>query len=657
MGFSGATYGAAKSNTKIEIEKARFSPMTEMGTWDAATNTPTLTHGTGTSNHWYTCRVAGIQFGESFKIGDVVKYDGTTNMWVKIAYTSSIKGDKGEKGDKGDKGDAGEIVSVNATIDNKVGIPAIEVVNGGTPSERTVTINFKNMKGQAGEQGENAVTALNARGDYDVNAYPTYTKSDYITGNDGNSYVCKKDNPNNVAPTTGRQDDEYWQLMALKGAKGEKGDAGGISDDESAKLRQMNESKYNIDKAELFNLNDNESHLVYDGSLKTPKNVISNDDYELLTLPSNDNIVFPEKMTVETISPQGTRINLEQKAKYYNPTSPDYIDKDLIENKVFQITSWKLIRVSNGQGGYQPTYDSQGNVVLAAEETENITLSYGETKTIYVTDMSGIDKGIIDNTAHTKYGDGKGLSLYNSQGDEIYKASISFKPLSKVKPVQVSINKEYIYRCLLLAAGCQVDENGIYSDFGLVFDNNFNFSGIPQSSVGTVDYSSIQPTERNITEINDGGLPKCKWGFQGAVNVVNINYQAESKSITGTTQKIEPVYQLTSDVAVIIGKDYYTRTGSEGSYVYAKVESPVATKYELTEDVTIDLNKTYYTRQGEEGSYIYTEVETPDVADIASYYELINVISTYYELVSPSMYKLWVNGFNAIDKVFISQIF
>jgi hypothetical protein len=58
--------------------------------------------------------------------------------------------------------------------------------------------------------------------------------------------------------------------------------------------------------------------------------------------------------------------------------------------------------------------------------------------------------------------------------------------------------------------------------------------------------------------------------------------------IPNTTLKSEPVYSLTSDVAIKAGKEYYTRTGS-GT---------------------------------EESPYQYTAVATPNVSDIATYYEV-----------------------------------
>ena len=45
--------------------------------------------------------------------------------------------------------------------------------------------------------------------------------------------------------------------------------------------------------------------------------------------------------------------------------------------------------------------------------------------------------------------------------------------------------------------------------------------------------------------------------------------------------------------------------------------------YALTADVALVTGKEYFTRSGKEGAYVYTKVAAPDVADIATYYEII----------------------------------
>lgn len=637
MAFSGETWGKVKKWALTQIEKAKLSPNTEKGTWNAETNTPTLAHGTGTNGWWYTVVVAGTNLGDTFAIGDVIKYDGSQSKWVKVAYSTSIKGEKGEKGDTGEnaeitgatatvddkvgtptvevttggtaqsrsfnfdfknmRGDDCQITSADVTIDNKTGVPSAELVLGGTPTRRTMVFNFKNIKGEKGEQGENAVTALNPRGDYDVNADPTYKKSDYITGTDGNSYVCKKDNPNNIAPTTGRQDDEFWQLMAMKGAKGDKGDAGGISDDESAKLIQMNENRYNISKAKLFNLNEDESHILFNGTLKTPKVDITEESFELLKLPHNDNLKYPNSLSIQTTSPAGYQTNMAIRDKFYDPISPDYIDPDEIENKVFTVQSWDLIQIEDGQGGYIDTYDKRGNIVLAAEVSHSETLSYGETKTIYVTDMSGEDHGKVDGGASYQFGDLTGMRLYNENGDVV--ASVSgLSPFHKVKAIQVSINKEFIYRCILQSKGCNVDSQGRICDFGLEVDPNFTFA------IGSY------LKDNTINEITTGNIDPAPYGFQGTVNVQPIMYQETSKQIAAIIHSTDAVYAKTSDITIVENKNYYTRTGTEGAY-------------------------------------IYTLVEQPNVAEI----------SNYYEITTQATHSIYVSGSNVISGIFVSSLF
>ena len=52
-----------------------------------------------------------------------------------------------------------------------------------------------------------------------------------------------------------------------------------------------------------------------------------------------------------------------------------------------------------------------------------------------------------------------------------------------------------------------------------------------------------------------------------------------------------------------------------------KDDSCPAQSYALTTDTAVVAGKTYYTRSGSEGAYVYTKVTTPSTSDIASYYE------------------------------------
>ena len=62
------------------------------GVWDASTNTPTLTDGTGVQSDWYRCNVAGtVDFGSgniTFAVGDKAVHNGT--IWEKWDTTDEV---------------------------------------------------------------------------------------------------------------------------------------------------------------------------------------------------------------------------------------------------------------------------------------------------------------------------------------------------------------------------------------------------------------------------------------------------------------------------------------------------------------------------------------------------------------------------------------
>lgn len=80
------------------------------------------------------------------------------------------------------------------------------------------------------------------------------------------------------------------------------------------------------------------------------------------------------------------------------------------------------------------------------------------------------------------------------------------------------------------------------------------------------------------------------------------------------------------------------------------------TAYALTEDVTIAEGKNYYTRTGSEGAYVYTKVASPVVADIDTYYEATAGVWNFAESllcatsggsklsITPELYDIPVDG-------------
>lgn len=77
-----------------------FSGLSYLGTWDANTNTPTISDGTGSLGDWYKCSVGGTQdLGSgniTFSVGDWVIHNGTA--WEKNADASSVSSVNGQTG-------------------------------------------------------------------------------------------------------------------------------------------------------------------------------------------------------------------------------------------------------------------------------------------------------------------------------------------------------------------------------------------------------------------------------------------------------------------------------------------------------------------------------------------------------------------------------
>ena len=115
----GAANGVATldSGGKVPVSQLPSSVVTYLGTWNAATNTPTLTNGVGDAGDMYICNVAGtVNFGAGpvvFAVGDWVLYGSGT--WQKS------------------NGQNGTVTSVAATITGgAIGITGSPITTAGT---------------------------------------------------------------------------------------------------------------------------------------------------------------------------------------------------------------------------------------------------------------------------------------------------------------------------------------------------------------------------------------------------------------------------------------------------------------------------------------------------------------------------------------------
>ena len=124
----------------------------------------------------------------------------------------NLKGEKGLTGATGPTGPTGATpnISVDATVDNNVGVPEVAVTKGGTPENPTFSLAFKNLKGEVGQTGETGATgATGPTPNINVNATV-----------DNNVGVPE------VAVTKGGSTENPTFSLAFKNLKGEVGQTG-----------------------------------------------------------------------------------------------------------------------------------------------------------------------------------------------------------------------------------------------------------------------------------------------------------------------------------------------------------------------------------------------------------------------------------------------
>ena len=79
-----------------------------------------------------------------------------------VETATNFRGTTGATGANGTDGKDGVTpnISMNATVDNNVGVPEVEVTKGGTNENPSFTLGFHNIKGATGDKGETGLPAL-----------------------------------------------------------------------------------------------------------------------------------------------------------------------------------------------------------------------------------------------------------------------------------------------------------------------------------------------------------------------------------------------------------------------------------------------------------------------------------------------------------------
>ena len=169
------------SNGKILVSQLPNSVMEYKGTWNAATNTPTLVNGTGNQGDVYLCNVAGtVNFGAgpiAFVVGDQVIYSGS--IWQRAS------------------GATGTVTSVALTESGD----SLNITGSPITTSGTINIGFNGTNLQYINGAGNLTTFpiltgyvpyTGATQDVDLGAFSLNGKSLHIKGTAGNGHLGLK---------------------------------------------------------------------------------------------------------------------------------------------------------------------------------------------------------------------------------------------------------------------------------------------------------------------------------------------------------------------------------------------------------------------------------------------------------------------------------
>lgn len=132
-----ATLDSAGTVPIAQLPAAVLGALSYQGTWDASTNTPTLTSSTGTKGYYYVVNVAGstnLNGITDWKIGDWAVFNGS--VWQKIDNTDSVTSVNGYTG------------AVNLTYTDVGAFPATGTTGtGNVVLQTSPTINTPTLSG------------------------------------------------------------------------------------------------------------------------------------------------------------------------------------------------------------------------------------------------------------------------------------------------------------------------------------------------------------------------------------------------------------------------------------------------------------------------------------------------------------------------------
>lgn len=146
--------------------------LTYKGTWNASSNSPTLTSGVGTNGDYYVVSTPGstnLDGITDWQIGDWAIFNGTA--WQKIDQSNTVTSVNGETGAV-----VLGVANIAGAVPNTVNVIAGTALSGGGALTGNVTINLANTAVAAGNYGNSGSV-----GSFTVDAQGRLTAASNVT--------------------------------------------------------------------------------------------------------------------------------------------------------------------------------------------------------------------------------------------------------------------------------------------------------------------------------------------------------------------------------------------------------------------------------------------------------------------------------------------